>query len=73
MSRLEVSDLIVDHAPGSLERVPVARADVVATLRAAGQAQGARIAARLPVLDGACSIRRTSTGARSPCTPNSGA
>ncbi|MFE3205809.1 class I SAM-dependent methyltransferase [Embleya sp. NPDC059237] len=52
MSRLEVSDLIVDHAPGSLERVPVARADVVATLRAAGQSRGARIAARLPVLDG---------------------
>ncbi|OPC84674.1 methyltransferase type 11 [Embleya scabrispora] len=52
MSRLEVSDLIVDHCPDSLERVPVARADVVATLRAARQFQGARIAARLPVLDG---------------------
>ncbi|WP_126638010.1 class I SAM-dependent methyltransferase [Embleya hyalina] len=52
MSPLEVSDLIVDHHPGSLDRVPVARADVVATLRAAGQSRGARIAARLPVLDG---------------------
>ncbi|MCX5206507.1 class I SAM-dependent methyltransferase [Streptomyces sp. NBC_00237] len=47
MPFLEISDLVVDHDPRSLARLPVRRADVVARLRAAGDHRGARIAAGL--------------------------
>ncbi|CAM5233464.1 hypothetical protein GCM10010329_62530 [Streptomyces spiroverticillatus] len=48
MPFLEISDLVVDHDPRTLVRLPVRRADVVARLRDAGDLRGARIAAALP-------------------------
>ncbi|RVU27843.1 class I SAM-dependent methyltransferase [Streptomyces antnestii] len=47
MQLLEISDLVVDHDPGTRERLPVRRGDVVARLTAAGDRSGARIAAGL--------------------------
>ena len=44
---IEISDLVVDHTPGTGERLPVRRGDVVARLAAAGDRSGARIAAGL--------------------------
>lgn len=49
MTVLEISDLVVAWAPGTGERVPVRQAEVIARLRAAGDAHAARIVARLPV------------------------
>ncbi|MFI1399516.1 class I SAM-dependent methyltransferase [Streptomyces sp. NPDC020681] len=47
MHLLEISDLVVDHDPATLERLPVRRDAVVARLAAAGDRRGARIAAGL--------------------------
>ena len=44
----EISDLIVDYDPQTLERRPVRRSEVVSTLRANGQRWAARISAELP-------------------------
>jgi len=46
---LEVSDLVFAHDPGSGDRVPVRRADVVTQLNAAGDRGAARRVARPPV------------------------
>lgn len=48
----EISDLIVDYDPVSLERRRVRRDEVVATLRAQGMRWGAWVAAGLPERDG---------------------
>ncbi len=47
----EISDLVVDYDAESLERRPVRRSQVVATLRDNGQRWAARIASRLPADD----------------------
>ncbi len=47
----EISDLVVDYDPESLERRAVQRSNVVSTLRANGQRWAARIASRLPARD----------------------
>lgn len=46
---LEISDLVVAWDPRSGEQLPVRRDDVLATLRAAGDARAARIVERMPV------------------------
>ncbi|MEU7528378.1 class I SAM-dependent methyltransferase [Saccharothrix sp. NPDC042600] len=50
MGVLEISDLVVDRDAVTGARRPVRRAEVVARLRAAGDARGARIVARMPVV-----------------------
>ena len=52
MELLEITDLIVDCDPVTLERRPVNRAAVVAQLWGLGQAGAARLVAKLPVRDG---------------------
>jgi SAM-dependent methyltransferase len=47
----EISDLVVDYDPSSLERRPVRRSQVVSTLEENGQRWAARIAGRLPADD----------------------
>jgi len=49
---LEISDVIVDYDVDSLERRPVRQDEVVARLRANGQARAARYVAQLPASDG---------------------
>ncbi|MFP4601096.1 MAG: class I SAM-dependent methyltransferase [Persicimonas sp.] len=52
MSELwEISDLVVDYDPESLERRAVKRSTVVSTLRDNGQRWGARIASQIPARD----------------------
>ncbi|MEK0097011.1 methyltransferase domain-containing protein [Streptomyces sp. A475] len=51
MQLIEISDLVVDHDPGTRERLPVRGADVVARLVAAGDRRGARIAAGMALDD----------------------
>ncbi|WP_327351225.1 class I SAM-dependent methyltransferase [Streptomyces sp. NBC_01304] len=63
MQLIEISDLVVDHSPGTHDRLPVRRDEVVARLTAAGDRRGARIAAGLAcdadgVLDPAAVDRR---------------
>jgi SAM-dependent methyltransferase len=47
--QLEISDRIVSFAPGSLQRLPVLRAQAAETFRAEGNAWGASIVEGLPV------------------------
>jgi SAM-dependent methyltransferase len=47
----EISDLVVDYDPSSLERRPVRRSEVVSTLAENGQRWAARIAGRFPAHD----------------------
>ena len=49
---LEISDLVIDYDPVTLDRRPVKCADVVARLSRAGQRRGAQIAAALPTRHG---------------------
>lgn len=48
----EITDLLVDFDPVTLQRRPVRRDDVVNRLRAAGNDKAAALAARLPEVDG---------------------
>ncbi|QFZ20214.1 methyltransferase domain-containing protein [Saccharothrix syringae] len=52
MTVVEISDLVAVWDPGTGERVPVRRDEVVDRLRAAGDARAARIVARMPVVGG---------------------
>lgn len=48
---LEISDLLVDVAPGTLERRPVPKSSVMAALSSQGDHRGARLVQQLPVAD----------------------
>src|SRR5690242_12146868 len=48
----EISDLIVDIDPHSLERRPVSKAAVVEQMRSAGASAGAKLVEQLPARDG---------------------
>ena len=52
MDRLEISDVIIDFDPDSLQRKPVAKQAVVDAFTADGNRPAARIVAALPERDG---------------------
>src|SRR5687768_6568928 len=52
MELLEITDLIVDCDPVTLERRPVSRAAVIEKLTSLGQKRAAKLVAKLPVRDG---------------------